>query len=148
MPKFSKKSQALLDQVHSDLQLVLSYAIKHIDFTVLDSTIRTKEQQAQYVKEGKSKTMNSKHLKKFLPKYGKEYSLAVDIMPYFSSTPHTDWEDKLEFCYLAGYILGIAELLKSEGLIHSNIVWGGKWHKEKVKENTFVDMPHFECEEA
>ena len=68
MPKFSKKSQALLDQVHPDLQLVLSYAIKHIDFTVLDSTIRTKEQQAQYVKEGKSKTMNSKHLKKFLPK--------------------------------------------------------------------------------
>ena len=49
---------------------------------------------------------------------------------------------------MAGYILGIAELLKSEGLIHSNIVWGGKWHKEKVKENTFVDMPHFECEEA
>ena len=100
MPKFSKKSQALLDQVHPDLQLVLSYAIKHIDFTILDSTIRTKEQQAQYVKEGKSKTMNSKHLKRFLPKYGKEYSLAVDIMPYFSSTPHTDWDDTLEFCYI------------------------------------------------
>lgn len=144
MPKFSKKSQALLDQIHPDLQLVLTCAIKYIDFTVLDSTIRTKEQQAQYVKEGKSKTMDSKHLKKYLPEYEKEYSLAVDIMPYFSKEPHNDWNDLQEFCFLAGYILGIAKVLRSEGMIHSDIVWGGKWSKEKIKENTFIDMPHFE----
>ena len=144
MPKFSKKSQALLDQVHPDLQLVLTCAIKYKDFTILDSTIRTKEQQAQYVKEGKSKTMNSKHLKKYLPEYEKEYSLAVDIMPYFSSNPHTDWNDLQEFCLLAGLILGIAKVLKSEGMIHSDIRWGGTWDKEKIKDNSFVDMPHFE----
>lgn len=140
MPKFSKKSQALLDQVHPDLQLVLTCAIKYIDFTVLDSTIRTKEQQAQYVKEGKSKTMDSKHLKKYLPEYEKEYSLAVDIAPY-----PINWDDRESFCLMAGYILGIAKVLKSEGMIHSDIVWGGDWNQNsRTKDEKFSDCPHFE----
>lgn len=140
MPKFSKKSQALLDQVHPDLQLVLTCAIKYIDFTVLDSTIRTKEQQAQYVKEGKSKTMNSKHLKRLVPEYDKEYSLAVDIAPY-----PIDWNDRESFCLMAGYILGIAKVLKSEGMIHSDIIWGGDWNQNsRTKDEKFSDCPHFE----
>lgn len=140
MPKFSKKSQALLDQVHPDLQLVLTCAIKYIDFTVLDSTIRTKEQQAQYVKEGKSKTMNSKHLKRLVPEYDKEYSLAVDIAPY-----PINWDDRESFCLMAGYILGIANVLKSEGMIHSDIVWGGDWNQNsRTKDEKFSDCPHFE----
>lgn len=140
MPKFSKKSQALLNQVHPDLQLVLTCAIKYIDFTVLDSTIRTKEQQAQYVKEGKSKTMDSKHLKKYLPEYEKEYSLAVDIAPY-----PIDWNDRERFCLMAGYILGIAKVLKSEGMIHKDIRWGGDWNSNnEMKDERFSDCPHFE----
>lgn len=140
MPKFSKKSQALLDQVHPDLQLVLTCAIKYIDFTVLDSTIRTKEQQAQYVKEGKSKTMNSKHLKRLVPEYDKEYSLAVDCCPY-----PIDFNDRESFCLMAGYILGIAKVLKSEGMIHSDIVWGGDFNNNsRTKDEKFSDCPHFE----
>lgn len=140
MPKFSKKSQALLDQVHPDLQLVLTCAIKYIDFTVLDSTIRTKEQQAQYVKEGKSKTMDSKHLKKYLSEYEKEYSLAVDIAPY-----PIDWNDRERFCLMAGYILGIAKVLKCEGMIHKDIRWGGDWNfNNEMKDEKFSDCPHFE----
>lgn len=144
MPSFSKKSKALLEQCHPDLQVLLNEAIKHIDFTILDSTIRTKEQQTEYVRNGKSKTMNSKHLKKYCKEFKGECSFAVDIMPYFSSNPHTDWNDYQEFCFLAGFILGLSKALKIQKKIKSDIVWGGKWDKEKIKENSFIDMPHFE----
>ena len=143
MPKFGKKSKSLLEQVHPDLQLVLNTAIDIIDFTILDSTIRTLEQQKQFVKEGKSKTLNSKHLKKFVAKYNKEYSFAVDCCPY-----PIDWNDRERFCLMAGIILGVAKVLKDEGLIKSNIVWGGDWNKNGItKDEKFSDCPHFEIKD-
>lgn len=135
MSKFSKQSKQLLEQVHPDLQIILNEAIKYIDFSILSSTIRTEEEQRKFVSEGKSQTMNSKHLKKFLPEYNQEYSLAVDIAPY-----PINWNDKEKFCLLAGYILGISKVYKEEGFIKHNIIWGGNW-------KTLVDMPHFEIEE-
>lgn len=145
MPKFSSKSLSLLEQCHPDLQKVFKEAIKYYDFSVLDSTIRTEEQQKQYVKEGKSKTMNSKHLKRLVPEYGKEYSFAVDVLPYFSTSPHTDWEDYNEFSLLAGIVLGISNYLYDNGKVGHKITWGGTWGSNKrIKDNTFKDMPHFE----
>lgn len=146
MPKFSNKSLNLLKQCHPDIQKVFTEAIKYIDFTVLDSTIRTVAQQKQYVKEGKSKTMNSMHLKRMVPEYNAEYSFAIDVIPYFSSIPHTDWDDKEEFALLAGFVLGISNYMYSKGLIGHKIKWGGTWNKGRIKENTFIDMPHFELE--
>lgn len=140
MPKFSNKSKKILAQCHPDLQIILNKAIEFIDFSVLESTIRTEEQQKEYVEQGKSKTMNSKHLKKFLPEYNEEYSLAVDIAPY-----PIDWNDKERFCLLAGFILGIAKIYKEEGIIRSNIRWGGDWNiNNQTKDEKFSDMPHFE----
>ena len=144
MPAFSKKSKSLLEQCHPDLQKVFNQAIKYIDFTILDSTIRTKEQQTEYVKTGKSKTMNSKHLKRYCKEFGGDCSFAIDVMPYFASTPHTDWNDREEFALLAGIVLGIAKVYKDLGIIKSDITWGGKWSANRIKENKFVDMPHFE----
>lgn len=142
MPKFSNKSKKILEQCHPDLQIVLNKAIEFIDFTILDSTIRTEEQQKEYVEQGKSKTMNSKHLKKFLPEYNEQYSLAVDIAPY-----PVDWEDRERFCLLAGFILGIAKIYRQEGYIRSNIRWGGDWNmNNETKDENFSDMPHFECQ--
>ena len=140
MSKFSNKSKKLLEQCHPDLQIVLNKAIEYIDFSILDSTIRTVEQQKQFVAEGKSKTMNSKHLKKMLPEYGQEYSLAVDIAPY-----PIDFNDRERFCLLAGIILGIAKLFKEEGVIRKEIRWGGDWNQDYITKNEkFSDMPHFE----
>lgn len=140
MPKFSKRSLNLLDQCHPDIQKVLKEAIKYFDFTVLDSTIRTEEQQKQFVKEGKSKTLNSKHLKRLVPEYGKEYSFAVDIAPW-----PIDWEDRECFCLLAGYILGIANLFYSKGEIEHTFRYGGDWNKNnKTTDEKFSDLPHFE----
>lgn len=148
MPKFGKKSLSLLEQVHPDLQKVLNLAIQLTDFSILDSTIRTVEQQKQFVKEGKSKTMNSKHLKKYFPEYKKEYSSAVDIIPYFSSEPHLDWSDREEFTLLAGVVLGIAKMLYDKGEIKHHIRWGGNWGVgNRIKHTSFVDMPHFELED-
>ena len=62
MAQFSEKSFLLLRKCHKDIQVVAMAVIEKIDFTILESTIRTKEQQEQFVKDGKSKTMNSKHL--------------------------------------------------------------------------------------
>lgn len=148
MPKFGKKSLSLLEQVHPDLQKVLNLAIQLTDFSILESTIRTVEQQKQFVKEGKSKTMNSKHLKKYIPEYEKEYACAVDIIPYFSKEPHLDWSDREEFTLLAGVVLGIAKMLYDKGEIKHQIRWGGNWGiGNRIKDNSFVDMPHFEIQD-
>ena len=140
MPAFSKKSKALLEQCHPDLQKVMNEAIKIIDFTVLESTIRTKEQQAEYVKTGKSKTMNSKHLKRYCKDFGGDCSFALDACPY-----PIDWNDRERFCLMAGIVLGIAKVYKDLGIIKSDIVWGGDFNMNNVtKDEKFSDCPHFE----
>ena len=140
MPAFSKKSKALLEQCHPDLQKVFNQAIKIIDFTVLESTIRTKEQQAEYVKTGKSKTMNSKHLKRYCKDFGGDCSFALDACPY-----PIDWNDRERFCLMAGIVLGIAKVYKDLGIIKSDIVWGGDFNMNNVtKDEKFSDCPHFE----
>lgn len=143
MPKFSRISQQRLSTCHPDLQTVLNEAIKFIDFSIVEG-YRTKADQERLYKEGKTKTLNSKHFLKFCPEHGGSFSYAVDVVPYFTSKPHTDYNDREEFCILAGVILGLAKKLKEEGKIASDIRWGGKWDKERIKNNSFVDMPHFE----
>ena len=142
MPAFSKKSRAMLEQVHPDLQKVMEEAIKIIDFSITEGA-RTKEQQAKYVKEGKSKTMNSKHLPKYFNEYKKEYSCAIDICPY-----PVDYNDRERFCILAGIVLGIAKILLDQGKIKHRIRWGGDWSENNItKDEKFSDMPHFECKD-
>lgn len=147
MPAFSKKSLEMLQQCHPDLQKVMMEAIKIIDFSVTEGA-RTKEKQIEYYKAGKSKTLNSKHLPKYCNEFGREYSFAIDILPYFQTEPHIDYNDREEFTLLAGIILGIAKQLRDQGKIKSQIRWGGNWGLGKrIKYTTFVDMPHFEIVE-
>lgn len=143
MPRFSQKSLMMLEECHPDIQKVMNEAIKYIDFSITEGA-RTEEQQLKYYASGKSKTMNSKHIPEYVKEYKKDYSHAIDIVPYFSEKPHIDYADREEFAILAGYILGIAKVLKERGEIKHDIRWGGKWSKERIKDNTFVDMPHFE----
>lgn len=144
MPKFSETGKTLLNQCHPDLQLIANTAIVYFDFTILPETIRTKEQQEQFLKEGKSKTLNSKHLKKFFKEYNCEYARALDVAPY-----PIDWNDRERFCYLAGVFLGISEFLFSIGKIKHKIKWGGDWNiNRKTKDESFSDLPHFELVEG
>jgi peptidoglycan LD-endopeptidase CwlK len=73
MPKFSVQSKLKLQKLHPDLQRICIRLIEKYDFVVIE-THRSQERQQQLLKEGKTKTLNSKHL--FFP------SKAVDIAPY------------------------------------------------------------------
>ena len=123
MPSFSKKSQARLDSTDERLVKVFTEVVKHFDCTILEGK-RTVDRQKMLVEQGKSKTMNSKHL------VGK----AVDVAPY-----PIDWNDRERFTYFAGYVMGIAAKMGIK------LRWGGDWDRDtQLKDNNFDDLPHFE----
>ena len=148
MAKFSNKSKEKLKGVHPDLVKVLELAITDTkqDFSITEG-VRTKEQQAIYVRTGKSKTMNSKHL---IQSDG--YGHAVDVVPNPVS-----WE--LDKFYL------IADAIEKAAEFYGvNIRWGGAWIKFDNNQDdnerglvedytktrrlqgkkAFIDAPHFE----
>tara|TARA_R100000152_G_C6603153_1_gene59551 strand:+ start:25 stop:408 length:384 start_codon:yes stop_codon:yes gene_type:complete len=123
MPSFSSKSLARLNSTDERLVRVFTEVVKHFDCTILEGK-RTVDRQKMLVAQGKSKTMNSKHLT------GK----AVDVAPY-----PIDWNDRERFTYFAGYVMGIAAKMGIK------LRWGGDWDRDtQVKDNNFDDLPHFE----
>ena len=147
MPKFSNKSKQLLKGVHPNLIKVMERAIEitEQDFSIICG-VRTLETQRNLVKQGKSKTMKSKHLVQV-----DGYSHAVDVVPY-----PIDWN--LENFY------PIAEAVrKASKELNINVRWGGAWITLNLTEKTigelvkeysearrksgnkvFIDAPHFE----
>jgi len=81
---------------------------------------RTAEQQDIYVKTGRSKTMNSKHLRR----------LAIDLN-FFVRKP----DGKLELTYNIPALKPLGDFW--EGLAPGVNSWGGNW-------KSFKDVPHFE----
>ena len=134
MYKFSAQSKTKLDTCHPDIQKVLNLAIKFVDITIIEG-IRTIETQQEYVRTGKSKTLDSKHLKQ-----DDGYSHAVDCALY-----PVDWSDKARFIWLGGYLQGIADTLYQSGEIKNRLTWGGDWDNDQnIKEHSFFDGPHFQ----
>ena len=121
MYKFSKRSLDNLKGVDERLIKLMKevLSISPYDFGITEG-LRTIEKQKEYVRQGKSQTMNSYHLK------GK----AVDIVVY---------KDR-EVTWKLDYYKEIADLVKKiaehDGL---KITWGGDW-------KTLVDGPHFQLE--
>jgi peptidoglycan L-alanyl-D-glutamate endopeptidase CwlK len=116
---FSQRSKEKLLTVHDDLQEVFEASITDspFDFSITQG-IRTKEEQQKLFNEGKSQTLNSRHLT------GK----AVDIAVFVNSK--VTWEfDKYKT--VADHIKSVAKSLDTP------IVWGGDWV-------SFKDGPHFE----
>jgi hypothetical protein len=81
---------------------------------------RTTEQQMIYVQTGKSKTMDSNHLKR----------LAVDFNFFINGNLTYKWED-------------IKPLGDYWEALHANNRWGGDWNNNEIKDG-FIDTPHFE----
>ncbi len=117
--RLSQKSLSRLQGVHPRLVAVVKRAIEisEIDFMVTEG-LRTKERQAELVKKGASKTMNSKHLT----------GHAVDLAARVDGRIRWDWP---LYARLAGVVKAAAAEL---GL---PITWGGDWR-------SFRDGPHFE----
>lgn len=129
MPSFSEKSAAILATCHPDIQRVMNEVVKHFDCTPTEGT-RTLERQKKLLAEGKTKTLNSKHL--HTP------SQAIDIVPY-----PIDYLDRERFHLFAGFVLGIASQLGVK------LRWGGDWDMDtEVDDNTFDDLPHYELVSA
>lgn len=120
-----KTSLSRLEGVHPDLVRVVKRAIEitPIDFGVTEG-LRTVEKQKQYVGEGKSTTMKSRHLPQ-----DDGYSHAIDL--YCRDTMgKVTWEHKwfrlvVQAMFTAAIELGV------------QIRAGGLWR-------TFLDSPHFE----
>lgn len=115
----STRSERNLCGVHADLVAVVRRAIQitAIDFTVLEG-LRSKERQTELVKQGASKTLNSRHLT----------GHAVDLAPYVFGRVSWHWP---HYDQLAMYIKKAAED------VDVSVVWGGDWVH-------FRDGPHWE----
>jgi peptidoglycan L-alanyl-D-glutamate endopeptidase CwlK len=108
-----------LEGVHPDLVRVVkrAAAMSDLDFTVLEG-LRTEARQRQLLKEGATKTLNSRHLT----------GHAVDLAPMLSGKVSWDWP---LYHRLAKTVKSAAELEKVP------LQWGGDWR-------TFKDGPHWE----
>lgn len=132
----SFRSRQRLSGVHPDLVAVVKRAIEitEQDFSVLEG-IRGIERQRKLVKEGKSTTMNSRHLT----------GHAVDLVPYPVSW---DWE----------YFYPIADaMITSCKELNIPLRWGGNWAVKDLRDwegnarelnhsytGSFPDGPHLE----
>ena len=114
--KLSSRSLQKLSGVHPDLVAVVQRAIEitEQDFSVTEG-LRSLVRQQKLYKEGKSKTMNSRHLT----------GHAVDLAPYPLSW---DWD----------YFYPIADAMKQAARdLDTPLEWGGDWQ-------SFPDGPHFQ----
>lgn len=117
--KLGSKSLSKLEGVHPDLVKVVKRAIEltECDFTITEG-LRTKERQAQLLKEKKTTTTNSRHLT----------GHAVDLAAWVNNTISWDWK----------YYHQIADAMKQAAKeLNVSIQWGGDW-------KSFKDGPHFE----
>ena len=133
MPRFSKISKERLETCHPDIQAVCNELIKQYDFSVLCGHRGEKEQNQAYRKgTSQVKYPNSAHNKK--------PSMAVDLAPYKSTIPHIDWEDISAFKELVIRFDTVAKVLKEQGKIKSDFVFGADY-------KTWKDYPHFAIKE-
>ena len=123
----SERSEKNLTGVHPDLVSVVRRADELIDADsglsfIVTEGVRTAVRQAELVKAGASRTMNSKHLT----------GRAVDLAAVVSGGVRWDWP----------LYAKLAEAMKkASSELGVPIVWGGDWR-------SFKDGPHFELAEA
>ena len=121
--KLGKRSLSNLEGVHPDLVKVVNRAIEltECDFTVTEG-LRSKERQAQLLKEKKTTTSNSRHLT----------GHAVDLAAWVDNTVSWEWK----------YYEQIATAFKQAAKeLNIPVEWGGDW-------KTLKDGPHFQLPHA
>ena len=127
MFKFSNKSLEKLNSVDPKLKFLAEEVLKisPIDFSITCS-LRKKEEQEQLVKEGKSKTIYSKHL------LGK----AIDILPCKEK-----YNQSKDIFILVGLFIAVAKQLNIK------IRVGALWDYNSTKDNNFIDAYHIQVED-
>lgn len=130
-----QRSLSRLEGVHPDLVRVVKKAatLSDLDFTVLEG-LRTVERQKQLMKQGATRTMNSRHIT----------GHAVDLGAMIGGTVRWDWS----------LYIKLAEVMRSASISENvPIRWGGTWKllsdikgpiTAKVLSRSFPDGPHYE----
>lgn len=126
MFKFGSSSLKKLEGVDKRLVEVLKEAISisPIDFTVVEG-LRTLERQKELVREGRSKTMKSKHID----------GNAVDVC---ACVPKVDFNATVDTALIVGIIYAIAD---KRGL---KLRLGAIWDGHSYYNNSFKDLYHIE----
>lgn len=143
---FGTRSRQRLTGVHPYLVLICN---KALDYAVTDimvvEGVRTDEQQQEYFRTGRSKTLNSKHL---LQDDG--YGHAVDLYPYPINMQKVNTHSAQEiarFGILQGVMQAALKELHRSGDIPEDVYlrWGGDWDGDGLTlDHAFFDAPHFE----
>ena len=118
---FSRRSETNLAGVHPDLVRVMRRALElsEVDFMITEG-FRTRQRQEALLREGKSKTMRSRHLT----------GHAVDVAALIDGQVRWDWP----------LYPRIAAAFKAAAVRQGTpIVWGGDWPSLR-------DGPHFELD--
>lgn len=128
------RSLQRLDRAHPQLKKLFIEAAKKCPVNIEISEVdRTKARQAQLLKAGATRTMNSRHIPKnpHHERYGaKPVSHAVDFFVTVEGKVRWDWP---LYAKAGAHIKAVAKQL---GIA---IVWGGDWR-------TFRDGPHVELD--
>jgi hypothetical protein len=112
MFQFSARSNARLTEGHLDLQRVIRRAlpISKVDFGVAE-VLRLRSRQIDLVAEGKSFTMNSRHLT----------GHAVDLWAWVNNAVSWEWD----------YYYDIAKAVQKASVDENvKMTWGGVWDRE------------------
>ncbi|MGU3455334.1 M15 family metallopeptidase [Brevundimonas sp. M1A4_2e] len=119
--RLSQRSRAALQGVHPDLAAVVEAAIEltPVDFMVTEG-LRTAARQAELVRAGASRTLNSRHLT----------GHAVDVAAWVDGQVRWDWPlyPRIAQAFKAA--------AKGRGI---RLIWGGDWPRLR-------DGPHFELD--
>lgn len=119
--RLSQRSRAALQGVHPDLVAVVEAALEltPVDFMVTEG-LRTAARQAELVRAGASRTLNSRHLT----------GHAVDVVAWVDGQVRWDWP----------LYPRIAEAFKAAAKGRGvRLIWGGDWPRLR-------DGPHFELD--
>lgn len=119
--RLSQRSRAALQGVHPDLVAVVEAAIEltPVDFMVTEG-MRTAARQAELVRAGASRTLNSRHLT----------GHAIDVAAWVDGQVRWDWP----------LYPRIAEAFKAAAKGRGiPLIWGGDWPRLR-------DGPHFELD--
>ncbi len=119
--RLSQRSRAALQGVHPDMVAVVEAALEltPVDFMVTEG-LRTAARQAELVRAGASRTLNSRHLT----------GHAVDVAAWVDGQVRWDWP----------LYPRIAEAFKAAAKGRGvRLIWGGDWPRLR-------DGPHFELD--
>ena len=119
--KFSTRSEKYLETLHPDLQSVArrAIAISRVDFTIICGR-RTLAEQRKLVAEGKSQTLQSRHLT----------GEALDFVPLDPDSGRGVFERALALEVAVAFMDAGQEL-------GYPVKWGGMWQ-------SFEDIPHIQ----